>query len=692
MKKQQDHACHSDHNEHEACECDCGHECHEDTKECGCSCGHEHHEDAKECGCGCGHEGHENADGCGCGCSHGQKKSSRLRTVKYILGATLLITAFLPFVPNIIGLVLSAAVYAAFGVEVFRGMIGGFAKKKIFTEFTLMCAASIGAFLLGEYAEAAAIVYLYSLGELLSDTLYIRSKRNISELTELMPDYVMKLENGSLIRVTPSQISIGDRFIVNAGERVAIDGAVEEGSADADTSSVTGEAMPLSLEKDVLCPSGSVILNGSVVMRAVADQDSSVISRLARAVEEASKRKARTEKRISRLARVMTPLSFGLAAIIAAVGSALTGNAALWIRSGLSLLVVSCPCALLLSVPLTYFAGIGRAAGSGIVFRGGETADALSRTGAAVFDKTGTLTEATLSPSGIETYNGVDTEEFIALAANVLKHSPHAAARSFCAINSANDNIKIENVGIIGGRGIVCHADGVRTAFGNAALMRDMGIDVADSRITSVFGASEGVLLGRIDFSSEVKTGAAETLRRLRKMGVRRIAVISGDGEDAVMEVCNKLGIKEYYHSVAPHRKAELLERIMSEERAKNKKKTVLYCGDGLNDSAVISVADVGAAMGKQGAALTVQSADVVLADDNIERLADALQISRRISRIAVQNIALSLGIKAAVLALGIALSCLGLEAPLGLAVVADVGASLLAVLNATRAAERKKQ
>lgn len=684
-KNNNDEKCHT-----ETCHC---HDHHgEEERECHC---HDHHrEEEQECHCH-DHRGEDNDCSCGCGCGHDHskelEKNNGLTVTKYLLGAALLVVAFMPFVPTPVRVLLSVAVYVVFGIEVWRDMIGGFLKKKIFTEYTLMCVASVGAFLIGEYAEASAVMYLYSLGEMLSDTVYSRSKRNISELIALTPEYAMRLDDGNSKRVSPSDMKVGDRFIVNAGERVALDGIVEEGDADADTSSVTGEAMPLSLQKDTFCPSGSVILNGSVVLRAVTDYENSVVSKLTKAVAEASKRKARTEKRISRFARVLTPVAFGVAIIIAVVGGAVTGDVALWIRTGIALLVVSCPCSLLLSVPLTYFAGIGSAAKCGIVFRGGEFADALRDTRAAVFDKTGTLTESVLIPCNIELYVNIDKTEFEALAADVLKHSPHAAAQSFCTAYPSDENLKIEKVEIIGGRGIVCEVDGKRTLFGNAALMRDNGIDIADSRTTAIFGAEDGVLLGRIDFRSVIKADVKDTLRQLRRMGVERIAVISGDGEDAVKEVCDELDIKEYYYSVAPHGKAELLEKIIKEERAKNKKNKVLYCGDGLNDSAVISMADIGVAMGKEGAALTVESADVVLTDDSIGRLCDALRTSKRVSRIVTQNIIISLGMKLAVLVTGMILSSLGLKIPLGMAVAADVGATLVAVLNSVRAYGKEK-
>ena len=660
------------------------------TEGCGCKCHHSHHDDH-------GHDNdhdhcHHDEDGCSCGHCHGEHKRVSLWVIlRYSIGGIAVIAAFLPFIPQPIRIILALVAYAVFGIEVWKDMIVGFTKRRIFTEFTLMSVASLGAFLIGEYADGAAIVYLYSLGELLSDSIYSRSKRNISELLEIAPEFATVLRDGQSVRIPPHEVRVGELMVVGVGERVALDGIVISGHADADTSSVTGESAPLDLYEGISCPSGAVVLNGCVTLKAVADYDNSVVSKLTRAVEEASERKAKAEKKISRFARVFTPAAFGVSIVIALVGGLISQDAITWIRAGIAVLVVSCPCALVLSVPLTYFAGIGAAAGKGIIFRGGEVMDALCRVRAVAFDKTGTVTESDIRPCGVDVYGDADREEFISLARDVLGFSSHGTAISFCKAYPLPMKHKIENVEIIGGRGVVCEADGKRTLFGNAALMRENGIDAADSKTTAIFGARDGRLLGRIDFKAQIKKNAKETVSDLRKKGIERIAIISGDVERAVADTCGEAGIDEFHHSVTPHGKAELFEKIMEEEKKKHKGCTVAYCGDGLNDSAVIAMADVGVAMGKSGAALTVESADIVLMDDNIERLSDAIAVSKRTSVIATQNIVISIGIKAAVVIAGIVLSVLGKNIPLEIAVAADVGASLLAVLNAVRAFERKK-
>ncbi len=679
---------HHDHH-HEDRHEDCHEHSHDHDCDDACGCKHRHHHDG---GCGCGHD-HDHDDGCGCGHDHGEKKGTALSTaVKYLLGAIPVICGFLPFLPIHARVIFSVIAYCLFGFEVWRDMIKGFGKKKIFTEFTLMCVASVGAFCIGEYADGAAVVYLYSLGEALSDSAYVRSKRNISSLMEIAPEYATVMRNGEAVRVSPEEVEVGDTFIAVAGERVALDGVVTDGSADADTSSVTGEALPLSLYEGIECPSGSVILNGSVTLRAVKSFENSVASRLTKAVKEASKRKARAEKKISSFARIFTPIAFGVAAAVAVVGGLITKDAATWVKAGLTVLVVSCPCSLVLSVPLAYFAGIGSAASRGIVFRGGEVMDSLCRVSAAVFDKTGTLTEANVSFTGADVYADIDKDEFLSIARDALSFSPHAAAVSFCTSYSSPMSHKIENAENIGGRGLVCTLDGKEALFGNAYLMRERGIDAQESKRTAIFVALDGRLLGKLNFSSKLKENTAEALKKLNSQGIERMAIISGDGEESVRETADALGIKEYHWSVTPDKKAELLCGIQDEEKNKDKRTRVAYLGDGLNDSAVIAMADVGIAMGDCSAALTAESADVVLMDGRVERLSDALRISRKTSRIATQNIIISLGIKLAVVVLSLALSLSGRSVPLELVIIADVGAAVVAVLNAMRASERKRK
>ncbi|MBQ8331528.1 MAG: cadmium-translocating P-type ATPase [Clostridia bacterium] len=667
----------------EHCHC---HEHSEHEEHCHC---HEHNEQEERCHC---HDhDHDHEDGCGCGHDHDAPTGVKGRWIlRYALGAIPVILGFLPILPTPLRIIASAVGYLLFGFAVWRDMLRGFGKKRIFTEFTLMCVASLGAFLIGEYADGAAVMYLYSLGETLSSSTYAKSKRNLSELLEITPESATVLVDGRAERMAPDRVTVGQTILVVAGERIPLDGVVRSGGGSADSSSVTGESKPLELYEGVACPSGAILNEGSVELTVTATYENSVVAKLAAAVTEATARKSAAEKKITRFARVFTPLAFGVAIGIVLLGWGLTGDFLTWLHAGLTVLVVSCPCSLVLSVPLTYFAGIGTGASSGIIFRGGETMDSLCRLSAIAFDKTGTLTESGLGFDGAELYGEMGEEDFLSLSYAVLTHSPHAAAVSFCQAYEGELRHTVTDVEILGGRGVVCRVDGKPAFFGNGALMRERGIETEDSRTTAIFGAWDGVLLGRLRFSSHLKKESAEAVSALRKSGVGRIAVLSGDGEESVATACREAGIEEYYAALTPARKTEIFDRICYEEKEKKKGSTVAYCGDGLNDSAVIAGADVGIAMGGCGSALTVSSADVVLMDDNPKKIATAVRLSRRTSRIAGENIVLSLGIKIAVLTVGVLLSAItGEGIPMGLAIVADVGAAILAVLNALRAAKK---
>ncbi len=653
---------------------------------------HEHkyeHEEKCSCGC-CGHEHehhHEHGDECGCGHDHGGEIKLK-NILLYTLGAIPVITGFLPISPHWISIVAAIIGYILFGVTVYASMVKGFLKKNFFTEFTLMCAATIGAFCIGEYADAAAVMYLYSLGEMISDRAYSRSRKNITELIELTPEYALLLADGEPVKTDPQKIEIGEFILVRAGERVALDGTVVDGGGNADTSSITGESKPLELYRGVSCPSGAILLDGSVTIRVEKLYEDSVVAELAMAVKSAQKRKSVSEKKIARFARIFTPAAFALCAAIMILGGLITNEWTQWIRAGLTVLVISCPCSLVLSVPLAYFAGLGAAAKKGIVFRGGEIMDSVCRMEAIAFDKTGTLTESGLSYDGAELYGNISKEEFLRLSKAVLSHSPHAAALAFCsAVTESCEMIEISEVEIVGGRGIVCLADGKRALFGNAALLRENGIDMSDSKTTAIFGALDGEVLGRLSFSSHLKDGVRETIENLKDSGVSSVLVLSGDGEDSVASACADAGIAEFYSGLTPKEKLDKFEEMYEKQKTVSRKSTVAFCGDGLNDSAVIARADVGIAMGLCGSDLTVTSADVVIMDDDLASVSRAIRIAKRTERIANVSIALSLGIKLAVVMLGISFALFGVgELPLSIAVIADVGAAIVSVLNSARA------
>lgn len=653
-----------------------------DGQSCGC---HDHHHE---------HDHHHRHDhdahhdhGCSCGCGHDHHETKvNVKTwVGYALGACLLLVAFLgefSVLTQWIGIPAAALVYAFFGREAWGGAWNGWKRGKIFTEFTLMCVATVGAAILMEFADAAAVMYLYSLGELVQGIAGRKSKENISSLIEVTDEYINKVENGSVRRVTAASAKIGDVVNVTVGERVSLDGVVISGTGFADTSAVTGESAPFELIKGVSCLSGSVLIAGAVSIRVTEVYENSTASKLRDAVERAAKRKAPTEKRIARFAEVFTPCAFAVSVLLFAACMWIWQDFARALKTALVVLVVSCPCSLVLSVPLAYFAGMGAAASRGIVFRGGEVIDRAARLGTVVFDKTGTLTASSLEFSGVWLpKNAPCTKgDLLDICRCALEKSPHAAARSFCELYRARRPRSVSNVDVIGGRGVVCTVDGVRAAFGNRALMADEGIEVADLESTAIYVAFGGKLCGALLFRSRLKPEVHSELAKLRRSGIRRLAIMSGDVKRSVQETAEALGISECYAELKPDEKLSVLERVYAEEKRRDKHSTVAFCGDGLNDAAVIARADVGIAMGS-GAAVSVEQADAVVVDDSIARVNDLISVSQNTTRIVSQNIALSLGIKIFVAVLGF----VGLQS-LELAVIADVGAAVVTVLNSLRA------
>lgn len=676
-----------------------------DGKECGahherggCSCGASREKNGHRDHEHCHHHGHDhhhdrNHHCCGdtgCSCGHEHSGAVGARTwLLYGAGALLLLLAFLgefSLITLWLGIPSAVLVYAFFGKDPWLGMIRNVRSGRIFTENTLMCVATVGAIALLEYADAAAVMYLYSLGEMIQGLAERKSRRNIEELIDVTDEYINKVENRSVSRIAAAEAKVGDVIRVTVGERIALDGIVIKGSGYADTSSVTGEGTPLELLEGVACLSGSVLIGGSVLIRVTEAYENSTASKLRRAMERALAQKSPTEKRISRFASIFVPLAFALSALLLAVVWFITGDGVRALRTALVILVVSCPCSLVLSIPLTYFSGMGRAATRGIVFRGGQVIDAMFSLKTVVFDKTGTLTESELTFDGIWLPEGApyDRNQLLDISRCALEHSPHAAARSFCQEYKAKRPYHIGDVENIGGRGLVCTVEGISAAFGNRGLMQSVGVSVKNLERTAIFVAIGGKLCGALLFSSKLKPETLSEVARLRRNGVERIAIMSGDNKVAVVKTAEALGIAECYAELKPDEKLETLEAIIKEERKKNKRGAVGFCGDGLNDAAAIARADIGIAMGS-GLAVTVDNADAVIVDDSIARVNDMIAIACGTVGVANQNIAISVGIKALV----VLASVLGFQS-LELAIVADVGAAVLTVLNALRAGKIK--
>lgn len=633
--------------------------------------------------------GHGCGSGCGCDHEHDEKISAR-QIFAYVFGAALLLFAFLGefgYLNKYFAVICAAAVYVFFAKDVWKAAFKDISHKKVFTEFTLMCAATVGAIVLGEFADAAAVMYLYSLGERVSGEAYRRSRGNIAELIEVTEENVTVIKQGRSITVRASEANVGDIISVRVGDKIALDGVVVEGEGFADTADITGESLPKELNVGSKCLSGFTLLSGAIYIKVEEKYENSTASKMKAAVERASRLKAVREKKITRFAAAFTPLAFCVSLGLLLLLWTIKGDFISAFRSALVVLVASCPCSLVLSVPLAYFSGMGHAAKKGIIFRGGQTIDNVAEIGALVFDKTGTLTVASPVFVGavIDPNSRLSGVQFMDVAKSALLKSPHVLARSFCEKHNERVLHKVDGVKNIGGRGLVCRVDGRAAAFGNKKLMNELGLEVPTIDKSLIYVAFDGVYCGALLFESELKKNALSHISSLRANGVHRVVIMSGDNENSVKGVADKLSVSEFYSDMKPDEKLARLEHIYKEEKRLNPSKAVGFCGDGLNDSAAIARADVGIAMGG-GSALTVESADAVVIDDDLGKLVDMMLISKSTVSAVNRNIAISLAVKAAVVIAGI------LWYPsLELAVLADVGAAVVTVLNSMRAGKIKK-
>ena len=599
-----------------------------------------------------------------------------------ILAAAVLIVVF-HFLPldGWLGLVYLVP-YLVAGWDVLRKAVKGIQNRQPFDECFLMAVATVGAFALGEYVEGCAVMIFYQVGELFQSVAVGKSRRSIAALMDIRPDYAnLEQPDGSLEQVDPDEVEVGSVIVVQPGERVPIDGVVVEGSSTLNTAALTGESLPREVK------AGDDILSGVLRVKTSREFGESTVSRILDLVENSSMKKARTENFITRFARVYTPaVCYGALAlaVLPPLVLALMGQPARvgdWIYRALTFLVISCPCALVISIPLSFFGGIGGASTCGILVKGSTYLEELSRTGTVVFDKTGTLTRGVFEVTGIYPAAGTDRDSLLETAALAESYSKHPISQSLKqAWGKELDPARVADVEELGGYGITARVDGQAVAVGNARLMAKLGLSPAapDQIGTIIHVARDGVYAGAIVISDVVKPTAAKAIAGLKRAGVRRTVMLTGDTEAVARSVANQLGISEYRAGLLPEDKVTQVEALLAE---KLPRENLAFVGDGINDAPVLSRADLGIAMGALGSDAAIEAADIVLMDDDPARIALAMDISRRTIRIVYQNIVFALVVKAACLLLG----ALGL-AGMWLAIFADVGVMVLAVLNATRA------
>ena len=600
--------------------------------------------------------------------------------IRIIVAAAILFGGMIAGVDGWVKYVVFVVPYIIIGWDVLWRAAKNIAKGQVFDECFLMAVASLGAFAVGEQAEGVAVMLFYQVGELFQDMASDKTRDSIAKLMDVRPDEANVEAEVGIMTVAAADVAVGDVIVIRPGERAPLDGVVIEGETEMDQSALTGESLPKSIRVGDRALSGCVNLRGVIRVRVDRGYGDSEVARVLKLVEDAADRKARSEKFITRFARVYTPVVVALAALIAVVPSVFTGEWAQWIHRALIFLVVSCPCALVISVPLTFFAGIGAMSRQGVLIKGGSYMDQLANAGVVVFDKTGTLTEGRFEVEEVLCGN---RDEVIETAALVEGISSHPLARAVVeACGNSLDSGRGHGVEEMAGRGVRGIVDGKDVLVGNRRLMEENGVEVPEVDGTVLYVAMGGGFMGAIVMRDMPKAGAAEAVSRLKGMGVDRCVMLTGDAEQAAKAVAKDVGMDEYFAGLMPGDKVSHVEKLIA---GKGEKQALVFVGDGINDAPALALADVGVAMGAMGSDAAIEAADVVLMDDNPGKIALAVKGSRRTLGIVRQNIVISLAVKAGVMLLG-AVGITGMWA----AVFADVGVCLLAILNASRAMKIK--
>ena len=583
------------------------------------------------------------------------------------------------------------AAYVVAGGDVLWRAVRNILRGQVFDEHFLMAVASVGAMALGDFAEGAAVMLFYQVGEWFQDYAVGRTRRSIAALMDIRPDRARVLRGGEAVEVPPEAVAPGETLQVRPGERIPLDGTVLRGQSALDTSALTGESLPRAVAPGDVAPGGCVNLSGLLELRAEKPYGESTVARILELVEEAAGRKAKTEAFITAFARVYTPAVCLGALAVAILPPLVAGGAwGVWVYRALTFLVISCPCALVISVPLSFFGGIGAASRRGILLKGSTCVETLARVRTVVFDKTGTLTRGAFAVTAVHPAPGFDRDNVLALAAAAEAASSHPLARAIvAAVPAASAGAAAADVHEVAGEGVSATVSGHRVLVGNAHLMAANGVALppqpADFPGTAVHVACDGAYAGAILAQDQPKPDAAEAIAALRRVGIRQTVMLTGDAESPARAVAQALGIDRIYARLLPADKVAHVERLLAETRAASPKATLAFVGDGINDAPVLARADLGVAMGALGSDAAIEAADVVLMDDKPSKLPQAIRIARGTMAIAWQNIVFAIGVKAVILALG-ALGLAGLWA----AVFADVGVAFLAVLNALRALLRR--
>lgn len=672
-------------------QCGCGH-----TNDHG-SCEHhehehEHHHHHDHDACGHDHH-HSHGDGCGCGHDHSheqdpgeaRKELITLGVGTVLLAAGLLLRGFYPAAP-MWGTIVLLAAFLAVAAEIILQAVSNIRHGDVFGESFLMAVAGIGAVIIGEIPEGVMVFLLYRLGEYLQTKAVSSSRKSISALLDIRPDHANLLENGSSREVEAEEVQVGQTILVRPGEKVPLDGVVLSGSSQLDTAALTGESVPRDIAPGQNVMAGCINLSGALEVRVEKSFGESTASKILDLVEHASEKKAASEKFITRFARIYTPIVC-LAAVVVAVLPPLAGLMS-WERSiysALCFLVISCPCALVISVPLSFFAGIGRASRDGVLVKGGNHLETLAQAQIVAFDKTGTLTEGRFSVSGCLLAEGVSREKLLELAALAECRSTHPIAQSILAAwGGTVDEEALSDYQEVPGRGASVTANNCRIIVGKCNYLTENGVALPPppaSAATVVYVAAGGIYQGAVLLRDAPKKDAKDAIDSLRSLGIRRTAMLSGDNKQVVEEISREIGLDQAEGELLPQEKLEKLEELRAQLTRNGK---LLYTGDGINDTPVLAAADIGVAMGGLGADAAIETADVVIMGDEPSKLADGIRIARRTKRIATENIIFAIGVKVLVMLL----SVMG-HVELWAGVFADVGVCMLCVLNTLRVSKK---
>ena len=605
--------------------------------------------------------------------------------LRIIIAAVLIVVFSLLPAEGYLRFVLFMIPYLVIGYDILKKAFKGILNKQVFDENFLMAVATVGAILLGDYSEGVAVMLFYQIGELFQSYAVGKSRRNISELMDIRPDYANIEKDGTLEQVDPDEVEIGTIIVVQPGEKVPIDGVITEGTSTLNTSALTGESLPRDAKAGDEVISGCINMTGLLKIRTTKEFGESTVSKILELVENSSSRKSKSENFISKFAKYYTPaVCYGALALalIPPIVLLIMGKPAMWgdwIYRALTFLVISCPCALVISIPLSFFAGIGGASNQGILVKGSNYLETLAQTKYVVFDKTGTMTQGVFEVSGIH-HNEMPDEKLLEYAALAECSSSHPISKSLQkAYGKPIDRNRVTDIEEISGNGVIAKVDGISVAAGNTKLMNRLGIAYQDCHHvgTVVHMAIDGKYAGHILISDIIKPHAKEAIAELKKAGISKTVMLTGDSKRVADQVAGELGIQEVYSELLPADKVSRVEELLNQKSEKDK---LAFVGDGINDAPVLSRADIGIAMGALGSDAAIEAADIVLMDDDPLKISKAIKIARKCIRIVYENIYFAIGIKVLCLILG----ALGI-ANMWVAIFADVGVMILAVLNAIR-------